>query len=74
MRHGITETELEIVFERLRQNPGTCLVHPSGKLLIALVDPETDQFMAIEAKAGVDFNTMSEEVLNHYIRETLNAL
>jgi hypothetical protein len=57
------------VFEALRQNPQQVFVHPSGKVIIALTDKETDQFLAIQAPDGVNFMTMSEEVINHHIQQ-----
>ncbi len=63
---------LDLVFEGLRQNPGTMAVLPDGSALIALVDLETNQFMAIKAKDGMNFNTMTNEELNEHIVTTLS--
>ncbi len=63
---------LDLVFETLRKNPDSMAVLPDGSALIALVDLETDQFMAIKAKDGMNFNTMTNKELNEHIITTLS--
>lgn len=67
---GITIDAL--VYEALRQNPDDLYIHPSGKVLIALANPETDQFLAIKAEDGVNFLTWTDEKINQHICQVLS--
>jgi hypothetical protein len=70
----INQSEMDEVYEHLRRNPDLCMVHPSGRVLIALVDLEEDHFMAIKAPDGVDFTLMTDEELNDHIVATLRGV
>lgn len=66
----MTDDEFYAICDHLRANLDLTYVHSDGRWLMRAM-PDGVNFLAIKAKDGEDFSTMSEEVLNHYVTQTL---
>lgn len=66
----MTDEEFFAICDNLQANPDLAYVHSTGAWLM-LAMPDGENFLAVKAQPGENFNTMSDEVLSHYIQEAL---